>query len=78
MRLSREVSPAIILKSLDLRPNAFASSLMIALLALPSTAGAWTATIKRGGSPAVPPTLLLDALARTRMLKVKDWVTVLG
>jgi hypothetical protein len=26
----------------------------------------------------VPPTLLLDALARTRMLKVKDWVTVLG
>lgn len=59
------------MKSRDLSPNALASSLRIALLALPSTAGAWTATTRRGGSPAVPPTLLLDAFARTRMLKVK-------
>jgi len=64
MRLSREVSPASIVKSLDLRPNALASSLRIALLALPSTAGARIATTRRGGSPAEPPTLLLDALAR--------------
>ena len=71
MRLSLEVSPERIVKSLDLRPNALASSLRIALLALPSTAGAWTATTRRGGSPAVPPTLLLVALARTRMVKVK-------
>jgi len=71
MRLSRDISPERIVKSRDLRPNALASSLRIALFALPSTAGAWTATIRRGGSPAVPPTLLLDALARTRMLKVK-------
>ena len=71
MRLSLELSPERIVKSLDLRPNALASSLRIALLALPSTAWAWTATTRRGGSPAVPPTLLLDAFARTRMLKVK-------
>jgi len=71
MRLSRDVSPISIVKSLGRRSKALASSLMIALLALPSTAGAWTATIRQGGSPAVPPTLLLDELARTRMLKVK-------
>ncbi len=74
MRLSRDVSPISIVKSLGRKSKALASSLRIALLALPSTAGAWTATIRRGGSPAVPPTLLLVALARTRMLKVKDWV----
>ena len=62
------------MKSLGLKPNALASSLMIAVLALPSTAGAWTATTRRGGSPAVPPTLLVDELARTRMVKVKGWV----
>ena len=59
------------MKSLDLSPNALASSLRIALLALPSTAGACTATIRRGGSPAVPPTLLMDELARTRIVNVK-------
>ena len=61
------------MKSLDLRPNALASSLRIAVLALPSTAGAWIATTRRGGFPAVPPTLLMDELARTRMVKVKGW-----
>lgn len=74
MRLSRDISPERIVKSRDLRPNALASSLRIAVLALPSTAGAWTATTRRGGSPAVPPTLLIDALARTRMLKIRGWV----
>ena len=74
MRLSRDVSPVRIVKSLDLRPNTLASSLRIAVLALPSTAGAWTATTRRGGSPAVSPTLLMGALARTRMLKMKGGV----
>lgn len=74
MRLSRDSSPEIIVKYRDLSPNALASSLRIALLAFPSTAGAWTATTRRGGSPAVPPTLLLVALAQTRMLKMKGWV----
>jgi hypothetical protein len=71
MRLSRDSSPETILKSRDLSPNALASSLRIALLVFPSTAGAWTVTTRRVGSPELPPTLLLDALARTRMSKVK-------
>jgi len=71
MRLSRDVSPISIVKSLGRRSKALASSLMIVLLAMPSTAGAWTETIRRVGSPAVPPTLLLDALAQTWMLKMK-------
>ena len=78
IRLSREVNPERIVNSLDFRPNALASSLRIAVLALPSTAGAWTATTRRGGLPAVPLTLLSVALARTRMVKVKVWVMELG
>ena len=59
------------MKSLGRRSKDLASFLRIALLALLSTAGVWIATIRRGGSPAVPPTLLLDALACTRVLKMK-------
>ena len=66
IRLSRDNSPWTIVKSRARSPKVVASSLITAALALPSTAGARTATTNRGGSPAVPPTLLREALGRTR------------
>ena len=46
-------------------PKVFANSFTTAELAFPSTAGACTATTKRGGFPTSPPTLLRDELGRT-------------
>jgi hypothetical protein len=45
--------------------------LTTAEFALPSTAGACTATTNLGGSPAVPPTLFREAFGRTRISSKK-------
>ena len=58
-------------KSRARQSKAFANSFTTASLALPSTAGAWTATTKRGGSPTLPPTLFREEFGRT-LISIKS------